>query len=122
MHFTRESAGEANAILACSDGEVRLRDRAVRGSVIVTRDSVLDGWRPSPPESLTLEDFSRLLPLAPDVLLLGTGARQRLPPPALHAAFAARGIGLEVMDNRAACRTFNVLLAEYRDVAVALIL
>ncbi len=122
MHFTRETAGEANAILACTEGEVRLRDRVVRGSVIVTRDSVLDGWLPSPPESLTLGDFEGLLPLAPEVVLLGTGDRQRLPPPALYAAFAARGIGLEVMDNRAACRTYNVLLGEYRDVAVALML
>lgn len=122
MHFNREAAGEANAILACTEGEVRLRDRVVRGSVIVTRASVIDGWLPSPPESLTLGDFEPLLPLAPEVVLLGTGARQRLPPPALYAAFAARGIGLEVMDNRAACRTYNVLLGEYRDVAVALML
>ena len=55
-------------------------------------------------------------------MLLGTGVRQRLPPPALYAAFAARGIGLEVMDNRAACRTFNLLLSEFREVAVALML
>jgi uncharacterized protein len=45
-----------------------------------------------------------------------------LPPPELYAAFAARGIGLEAMDNAAACRTYNLLLAEYREVAVALML
>jgi uncharacterized protein len=122
MQFTRENAGEAHAILACANGEVRLRDRAVRGSVIITRDAVLEGWQPPEPEALTLEDFARLLPLAPEVVLLGTGDRQRIPAPALYAAFAARGIGLEVMDNRAACRTYNLLLGEYRDVAVALML
>jgi uncharacterized protein len=122
MQFTRDSASEANAILACTGEEVRLRDRVVRGSVIVTRDAVIDDWRPPAPEALTLEDFEGLLALAPEVVLLGTGARQHMPPPALYAAFAARGIGLEVMDNRAACRTFNVLLGEFRDVAVALIL
>jgi uncharacterized protein len=112
MQFSRENAGDAHAILACSGSEVRLRDRAVQGSVIVTRETVLEGWRPPAPEDLTLED----------VVLLGTGDRQRLPPPALYAGFAARGIGLETMDNRAACRTYNVLLGEYRNVAVALIL
>jgi len=122
MHFNREAAGAANAILACTETEVRLRDRTVRGSVIISRESVLDGWMPPAPESLTIADFEGLLALKPDVLLLGTGARQRLPAAALYAAFAARGIGLEVMDNRAACRTFNVLLDEYRDVAVALML
>lgn len=122
MQFTRDSASEANAILACTSEEVRLRDRVVRGSVIVTRDAVLDGWLPPAPEALTLQDFEGLLTLEPEVVLLGTGSRQHMPPPALYAAFASRGIGLEVMDNRAACRTYNVLLGEFRDVAVALML
>lgn len=122
MQFTRDSATEANAILACSDEEVRLRDRVVRGSVIVTREAVIDGWQPAMPDALTIQDFEGLLALAPEVVLLGTGSRQRLPPPDLYAAFASRGIGLEAMDNRAACRTFNVLLGEFRDVAVALML
>lgn len=122
MQFTRQNAGEAHAILACARGEVRLRDRAVRGSVIVTRDAVLEGWQPPEPGALTIDDFAALLALTPEVVLLGTGDRQRLPPPALFTDFAARGIGLEVMDNHAACRTYNVLLAEYRDVAVALVL
>jgi uncharacterized protein len=122
MQFTRENIGDAHVILGCTPEEVRLRDRAVRGSVIVTRDAVVEGWRPPAPEALTLEDFTRLIALAPEVVLLGTGDRQRLPPATLYAAFAARGIGLEVMDNRAACRTYNVLLGEYRNVAVALML
>ncbi len=122
MEFNREAAGEANAIVACTENEVRLRHRAIAGSVIVTRDTVQDDWRPPAPETLSIDDFANLLALAPEVVLLGTGSRQRLPPPALYAAFAERGIGLEVMDNRAACRTFNLLLSEYRDVAVALML
>ena len=122
MEFTRENAGDANAILGCTDSEVRLRGRAIAGPVIVTRDAVLEGWRPSPVHALAIGDFDALLALAPEVVLLGTGSRQRLPPPALFADFAARGIGLEVMDNRAACRTYNLLLGEYRAVAVALIL
>jgi uncharacterized protein len=122
MQFTRETAGEAHAIVACTDEEVRLRDRSYRGSLIVTRGAVVEGWRPPAPEALAIADFDTLLALEPEVVLLGTGSRQRLPPPQLYAAFADRGIGLEVMDNRAACRTFNVLLGEFREVAVALIL
>ena len=122
MEFSREGTTDANAIVACTDKEVRLRDRAFAGSVIVTRDTVLADWRPPAPEALSIDDFTQLIPLKPEVVLLGTGSRQRLPPPALYAAFAERRIGLEVMDNRAACRTFNLLLSEYRDVAVALML
>ena len=122
MQFTRETASEANAILACTDTEVRLKDRTYVGSVIVTRSQVIDGWRPPAIDALTIGDFEALLALGPEVVLLGTGSRQHLPRLELYADFAARGIGLEVMDNRAACRTYNVLLGEFRDVAVALML
>jgi len=122
MQFTRDPGIEPNAIVACTAGEVRLRDRAFTTSLIVTRTAVLDGWRPAPVDQLTIDDFADLLALTPEVVLLGTGQRQRMPPPALYAAFAARRIGLEVMDNGAACRTYNLLLSEYREVAVALML
>jgi uncharacterized protein len=122
MQFTRENSDQANAIVACTDREVRLQGRSIAGSVIVTREVVLEDWRPPAVDALSIGDFEALVALRPEVVLLGTGERQRLPGPALYADFAARGIGLEVMDNRAACRTYNVLLGELRDVAVALIL
>ena len=122
MQFTRENENQANAIVACSDREVRLSGRTLAGSVILTRDAVIEDWRPADVTVLSIGDFEPLLALRPEVVLLGTGERQRLPAPALYADFAARGIGLEVMDNRAACRTYNVLLGEFRDVALALML
>ncbi len=122
MQFIRENSDQANAILTCTDREVRLQGRTIAGSVIVTRDAVLENWQPPDVDALCIGDFEALVALRPEVVLLGTGERQHLPGPALYADFAARGIGLEVMDNRAACRTYNVLLGEFRDVAVALIL
>jgi len=122
MQFTREAESEANAIVACADGAVRLREREFTQSLIVTRTAVIADWRPPAVDRLTIDDFSALLALSPEVVLLGTGLRQQMPPPDLYAAFAARRIGLEVMDNRAASRTYNLLLSEYREVAVALIL
>ena len=122
MQFTREDSNEANTIVAYAEGEVRLRDHAYTSSLIVTRTEILDGWRPASANALSIADFNTLIALKPEIVLLGTGNRQRIPPPALYAEFAARRIGFEVMDNRAACRTFNLLLSEYRDVAVALML
>ena len=122
MQFTREPGTEPNAILACSPGEIRLRDRTYVSSVIVTRTAVIDRWRPGAVDELSIDDFAELLALAPEIVLLGTGARQRMPPPALYAAFASRRVGLEAMDNGAACRTYNLLLSEYREVAVALMM
>jgi uncharacterized protein len=122
MQFTREAESEANAIVACADGAIRLREREFTQSLIVTRTTVIADWRPPAVDRLTIDDFGDLLALSPQVVLLGTGLRQQMPPPELYAAFAARRIGLEVMDNRAASRTYNLLLSEYREVAVALIL
>lgn len=122
MHFELDPATEPNAIVGCAEGEVRLRGGRYASSLIVTRNRVIEGWQPASPDRLAIEDFSVLLEEPPEVLLLGTGATQRMPPPALFAALAARGIGLEAMDNRAACRTYNLLLSEYRNVAVAILL
>lgn len=122
MQITRETATDANAIVSCLAGEIRLRNARYTSSLIVTRDAVVADWRHPPVAELAIGDFAALVELGPEIVLLGTGARQQLPPPALYAAFAAHGIGLEAMDNAAACRTYNLLLSEYRAVAVALML
>ena len=60
--------------------------------------------------------------LEPEIALLGTGDRQRFPHPRLIQALMARGIGVEVMDTSAACRTYNIVMLEGRRVAAALLL
>ena len=65
---------------------------------------------------LTAAHVEKLLVDAPEVVLLATGARLQFPNPEVRAAFARRGLGLEVMDTRAAAYTYNVLLQEQRDV------
>ncbi|HEY7754522.1 MAG TPA: MTH938/NDUFAF3 family protein [Steroidobacteraceae bacterium] len=122
MQITREPAQSANAIVACLAGEIRLRDSRHTASLIVTRDAVVTGWRHPALDALAIEHFAAVIELGPEIVLLGTGARQRMPAAELFAAFAARGIGLEAMDNAAACRTYNLLLAEYREVALAVML
>ena len=70
---------------------------------------------------LRAEDFAFLRDLQAEIVLLGTGPRQRFPHPRLTAALANAGVGLEVMDVQAACRTYNILVAEERKVAAALL-
>ena len=122
MQISREEGNVSNAITAYAAGEIRMRDRVFRASLIATRETVIEEWNPAAVEALGIGDFTRLLELAPDVVILGTGPKQRMPPPQLFAAFAARRIGLEVMDTGAACRTYNLLLSEFREVAIALII
>lgn len=81
----------------------------------------LSQWVVTDFASLTEADFATLLTLKPEVVLLGTGAKLRFPDPALLAPLINKNIGVEVMDAPAACRTYNVLMAEERAVVVALL-
>ena len=88
--------------------------------LIVTASEVRD-WNALDFAHLTAENFSQLATLGVEIVLLGTGSRQRFPHPRLTAALGAARIGLEVMDSKAACRTYNILVAEERRVALALL-
>lgn len=90
-------------------------------SLIVLPDEVVGTWV-SRFEDLSTPDFDVVLMRVPEIVLLGTGARLRFPSPALYAGLIKARIGVEVMDTAAACRTYNILAAEGRRVAAALIL
>jgi uncharacterized protein len=79
-------------------------------------------WPVASFDELTAAHFEAIAADAPDVVILGTGARQRFVHPRLLAALSARRIGVECMDNQAACRTYNILMGEGRKVTLALIL
>jgi uncharacterized protein len=79
-------------------------------------------WDVAAFEALSAEDFEFLANLAPEIVLLGTGSSLRFPHPALSQSLASARIGLEVMSTPAACRTYNILMAEGRKVAAALLL
>ena len=89
-------------------------------SVIVLPERI-EPWAVADFAALTEAHFAALAALAPEIVLLGTGSRLRFPHPRLTTALARAGIGLEVMDVQAACRTFNILAEEERHVAAALV-
>jgi uncharacterized protein len=88
--------------------------------VIVSPEAVTE-WSVGAFEALTANDFGFIEQLKPEIMILGTGAAQRFPPPALARALAATGVGVEVMDSRAACRTYNILATEGRRVVAAIL-
>jgi len=112
--------GEGHLIRGCSGSTILVGNESFTRPLILTIDHIIRDWQPPAVEALAPADFAAVLALEPEVILLGTGARQRFPPPAMAAAILRQGIGLEVMDTPAACRTYNVLAAEYRRVAAAL--
>ncbi|HUF82364.1 MAG TPA: Mth938-like domain-containing protein [Burkholderiales bacterium] len=90
-------------------------------SVVVTPEAVTE-WNAVRVDTLTAANFGFIADLNPEIVLLGTGATQRFPPPELARALAVSGVGLEVMDSRAACRTYNILATEGRKVVAAILL
>lgn len=91
-------------------------------SLIVLPEVLPARWSAQAFDDLQASDFAPIEALKPDLLILGTGKRQRFAVPALIAGLIERRIGVECMDNQAACRTYNILMAEGRKVALAVIL
>lgn len=101
---------------------IRAGGQEYKDSLIITPEKIISHWQPAPVKELLLKDMEQVMALGLQVLLLGTGRTLQFPPQPLLAALAAEGIGLEVMDTAAACRTFNILAAEGRRVGAALMI
>jgi len=122
MKLSLDLPARTQVIRAYAPGELRVGEVVCRSSIILTASRLIEGWRPGAIDDLQAADLELVLALAPEVILIGTGARHLFPDRAVLASLYAARIGFEVMDTRAACRTFNVLVAEGREVAAALIL
>lgn len=110
------------AVTAYDAEGIAVAGRRLLRSFILTPQRLIEDWPPVSLETLCAADMEMLAALDCPIVLLGTGLRQRFPAPALLRPLLARRIGIEVMDSFAACRTYNILMAEGRQVAAALIL
>ena len=119
LHLSRS----ANTFVISGYGNDHILINGVRHetSLIVLPDEVISGWA-THLNRLESQHFDILAMRAPEIILLGSGRTLRFPPPALYAGLLKANIGVEVMDTAAACRTYNILAAEGRRVAAALIL
>jgi uncharacterized protein len=122
MRFTQDPAAAVHLIRAYAAGELRIGNEIYRDTVIVSATQVVVVPEIRDVDALAGFAPSRILALDPELVLLGTGTRQVFPAASFRAQFLQAGIGLEVMDTGAACRTFNVLVAEQRRVVALLML
>jgi uncharacterized protein len=120
MKFHLQTPG-GNVVTGLGDGWIKVGATEYHDNCVLAPDAVHEGFAPEGFDALTEADFRALLDYHPEIVLLGTGATQRFPHPRLLAPLAAARVGVEVMDTRAACRTFNILVAEDRRVIAALI-
>jgi uncharacterized protein len=119
LQFTRENSA-VNVIRSYERGRIRIGERWIAGHVIVSANEIVGNWDVTEPDALTLDLLAPAISLEPAIIVLGTGSVGLLPDLSLTGALAERAIGLEVMATPAACRTYNVLVHEGRQVVAAL--
>jgi uncharacterized protein len=120
MRLTRDGSSGTHLIRGYTPGEVRIDNERVHSTVLLSASAMQ-----AEPTIQSLADLSpalseRVLALEPELVLLGTGPRQQFPEASFGARFLRANVGFEVMDTGAACRTFNVLVAEQRRVVAVL--
>ena len=119
LHHT--ATQQYQTVTAYDESGVEINLKQFTSSLLVLPEIAPTDWPVSAFDALNAAHFDQIAALRPDVIILGTGPRQRFVHPRLITALTALRIGVECMDNQAACRTYNILMAEGRKVALALI-
>ena len=122
MQLSLNRPGEFLFVRRVADSAITVVDRELQASFVLAPDQALENWPVTDVKALDAAAVAPILELKPAVVILGSGPRIVFPPQAVLAEFLKRGIGIEVMDNAAAARTFNVLASEGRKVVVAFVL
>lgn len=121
MKIERETAEGRNVFTAYGEGWVEVNGARHHANLVVGATRLVPGWTAGGLEAVSAAELEALVALGPEIVLLGSGAAFRFPDPARLAPLHRARIGVEVMDTRAACRTYNILLSEGRKVLAALI-
>lgn len=109
-------------IKAYKPGVICVNRKEIFTSIIITPTLLFKNWQPQSVEELSAVSLEQIRELKPDILLIGTGSTHVFLPLITYGFLINEGIGVEIMDTHAACRTYNVLSAEHRIVAAALII
>jgi uncharacterized protein len=122
MNITQEFGNASYVIRGYLSNAVIVNGTSFTRSLIVMPQSLHADWEPQGLEDLKESHLEQVAALGPDLVLLGTGKRLQFPDRAVQIFFLQRNIGIEFMDTAAACRTYNILMAEGRNIACALLL
>lgn|SRR3990167_1236915 len=109
-------------IRAYQPGSITVNDKILSNSIIVTPTQLVEDWPPASIQDITAASLALIIEIRPDILLIGTGTNIVFIPADIYGHLINLGIGVELMDTSAACRTYNALSAENRNVAAALLI
>jgi len=111
----------ANTITGYGDGYIEINKIPYSHAVLLSSDGEILEWDVKSFEELSSSDFAQMASFKPELIIIGTGKRQRFPRPELLKTLIEAKLGFEIMDSQAACRTYNILVGEGRQVLLALI-
>ncbi|MBV8803131.1 MAG: hypothetical protein JO131_09290, partial [Gammaproteobacteria bacterium] len=114
MSLTLDDNHATYQIRAYQPGSIQINEQIFHKSIIVMANQLISDWTPQLFKELTSESLAIFLKLHPDILLIGTGGTLQFPPAVVYGELINAGIGVEIMDTHAACRTYNALTAENR--------
>lgn len=121
MKLQSDPHSGANTITGYGDGYIEINRIPYSHAVLLSSDGEILEWAVKSFEELSPADFTQMASLKPELIIIGTGKRQRFPKPELLKTLIEAKLGFEVMDSQAACRTYNILVGEGRQVLLALI-
>jgi uncharacterized protein len=121
MRFAESDDSSGFLVQAYGPEGVHIGTRLYTTGLILAPRRIVEDWGPARLELMDNGHLQLLIDLHPEVIVLGTGRSQVFPAPAVYAGVLSRGIGFEVMDTGAACRTYNILMSEGRQVVAALL-
>ena len=108
-------------ITGYGDGYVEINKTPYTHAVLLSSDGAISEWPVQSFDGLEAAHFAQMVDLEPELILIGTGSKQRFPKPELLKSLISAKVGFEIMDSQAACRTYNILVGEGRQVLLALI-
>lgn len=122
MQLSLDTNSAAYQIRAYETNRIQVNNEWITNSFIITPNQLINPWRPTSITDLKIADIEQIVSLNPEVVLLGTGIKLNFPATELLAPLYMQQIGVEIMDTPAACRTYNILMSEGRNVVAALLL
>jgi len=122
MKFAQDSQDEGYVITSYDETTISINGKAFASSLIISSQQLDKNWDLTAIELLAEAHIEKILSLKPELIIIGTGNKLVFPPAEAYSAAISFGIGIDFMDTRAACRTYNILMSENRNIVAGLIL
>ena len=122
MKFAQDNQDDGYVITAYGENSVSINGKLFRQSLIITRTKLNENWELSAVELLQADHINQILAFKPELIIIGTGDKLIFPAVEVYSGIIEHGIGVDFMDTRAACRTYNILMSEGRHIVAGLIL